>query len=61
MAARALDNVGGLIARVDQLETQLRRIDRQTLMLVGMMALCMWSIKSLAGKVAVDAPAAPPS
>lgn len=61
MAAKALDDVGGLIARVDQLETQLRRVDRQTLMLVGMVTLCMWSIKSLAGKVGVDAPAAPAS
>lgn len=61
-AVAARGAMGGLVARTDQLETKLARIDRQTLMLIGMVAVLAWGVKSIAGKVALDAsPAAAPT
>lgn len=54
LARVANENTGGLIARVDQLETKVLRVDRQLLVLIGMVAVLTWSVKSLAGKVGVD-------
>ena len=54
--SRANDHIGGLISRVDQLETTVRRTDRQILMVIGIMALLLWNVKQLAE--ALDAAAA---
>jgi hypothetical protein len=64
LARGAHEAAGGLIARVDQLETKVVRVDRQLLILIGMVALVTYSIKSLAGKlegVIADATPAPPA
>jgi hypothetical protein len=45
-------DVGGLIARVDQLETMIRRIDRQVIMMAGSLALILWVVKATAVRVA---------
>jgi hypothetical protein len=57
---RLRSDVGGLISRTDQLETMCRRADRQTLMLIGLVSVLMWSVKSIAQKLPelTDAPAA---
>lgn len=44
-------DVGGLIARVDQLETMVRRIDRQVIMMAGTLAIILWVVKATAGHV----------
>jgi hypothetical protein len=59
MAANASREVGGMVARLDQLETRVARVDRQVLMLIGMFAVLAWSVKSIAGKLELaDAAAA---
>jgi hypothetical protein len=47
----ANQEIGGLIARIDQLESRVQRVDRQVLVAIGMLALLTWTVKSLAGKV----------
>lgn len=44
-------DVGGLIARVDQLETMVRRVDRQVIMMAGSLAIILWVVKATAGHV----------
>jgi hypothetical protein len=58
LARLANETAGGLIARLDQLETKVLRVDRQLLVLIGMVAVLTWSVKSLAGKVGADGAAA---
>jgi hypothetical protein len=41
-------DVGGLIARVDQLETMIRRVDRQVIMIAGSLAIILWVVKQTA-------------
>lgn len=64
MAATCNREVGGMVSRLDQLETRVARIDRQVLMVVGMIAVVMFGVKQLAGKLeelGVDAPVPPTS
>ena len=44
-------DVGGLIARVDQLETMVRRVDRQVIMMAGSLAIILWVVKATAVRV----------
>lgn len=48
---RALTDIGGLVGRTDQIETSVRRIDRQVLMMAGCLVLVLWSVKQVAGKL----------
>jgi hypothetical protein len=51
MLQRAREDIGGLVARVDQLETTIRRVDRQTIMMAGSLAVILWTVKSILGKL----------
>ncbi len=48
---RALTDIGGLVSRTDQIETTMRRVDRQVIMLAGCLALVLWTVKQFAGKL----------
>lgn len=39
---RAWNDIGALISRTDQLEATVRRVDRQTIMMVGTLALILY-------------------
>ena len=42
---RAWGDIGTLISRTDQLEATVRRVDRQTIMMIGSLALVLWVTK----------------
>jgi hypothetical protein len=44
-------DVGGMISRLDQLETTVRRTDRQVLMMIGMVSILVWAVKGLAARI----------
>jgi hypothetical protein len=44
-------DIGGLISRTDQLEATVRRVDRQILMTIGVLAIVLYGVKQLAGKL----------
>jgi hypothetical protein len=44
----ARGDIGGLISRTDQLEATVRRLDRQVLMSIGILALVLYGVKHLA-------------
>jgi hypothetical protein len=48
-------DMGGLIARTDQLEARISRTDRQVLMVIGMLTVVLWTVKQLADKVPMEA------
>lgn len=48
---RARQDIGGLISRVDQLETTIRRVDRQTIMMAASLAIILWTVKSIAARL----------
>jgi hypothetical protein len=39
---RAWSDIGGLISRTDQLEATVRRVDSQTIMMIGTLALVLY-------------------
>jgi hypothetical protein len=45
-------DVGALIARTDAIESTVHRVDRQTIMLVGALALVLWSTRQALVKLA---------
>jgi len=44
-------DVGALIARTDAIESTVRRVDRQTIMLVGALALVLWTTRQALSKL----------
>src|SRR5271154_7113238 len=52
-------DMGGMISRLDQLETTVRRTDRQVLLMIGMVTVLVWAVKGLAAKIPEVADAAP--
>jgi hypothetical protein len=53
---RAWEDIGALISRTDQLEATVRRVDRQTIMMIGSLALVLWvTKKALAHVEGLDA------
>jgi hypothetical protein len=44
----ALRDIGGLVSRTDQLEATVRRVDRQILMTIGILAVVLYGVKHLA-------------
>jgi hypothetical protein len=44
----ARGDIGGLISRTDQLEATVRRLDRQVLMSIGILAVVLYGVKHLA-------------
>jgi hypothetical protein len=58
-ASRHTRDIGGLIARMDHLETQARRIDRQVLMMVGMVTVLIYSVRQIVSKLPAEAVNAP--
>ena len=44
-------DIGALIARTDAVESTVRRVDRQTIMLVGALALVLWSTRQALAKL----------
>jgi hypothetical protein len=48
---RAWEDIGALISRADQLETTVRRLDRQTIMMVGTLALALWTVRKALVKI----------
>lgn len=48
---RAWSDIGALISRTDQLEATVRRIDRQTIMMVGSLALVLYVTRQALAKV----------
>lgn len=44
-------DVGALIARTDAIESTVRRVDRQTIMLVGALALVLWTTRQALAKL----------
>lgn len=47
----ARGDIGGLISRTDQLEATVRRVDRQVLMTIGILAVVLWGVRQLAGQI----------
>jgi len=48
---RARLDIGALIGRTDELEAMVRRIDRQTIMMVGTFAMVIWVVRRALAKV----------
>lgn len=44
-------DIGGLISRTDELEATVKRVDRQVLMTIGILAIVMYGVKQVAGKL----------
>jgi hypothetical protein len=61
LARRADEIAGGLVARLDQVETKLVRVDRQVLILIGMVAVVTYTVKAIAGRIPEVADAAAPA
>lgn len=61
LARLANETAGGLVARLDQIETKVGRVDRQVLMVIGMIAVLTWSVKVLGGKLEGLSDAAAPT
>jgi hypothetical protein len=50
-ARNAGRDIGGLISRVDHLETSIRRTDRQVLMMIGMVTVLIYSVRQIAARM----------